>query len=68
MVNLKLARDNCMRRAYAFARVGNCAWAQVWIDRAESFMPVGRRQLDYANRLLAWALTADGKKNQERGA
>jgi hypothetical protein len=58
-MNVKIERDRAMRRAYAFARSGNFVWAQLWIDRAGSFLNLTHRQLAYAQRCL------DKARNEE---
>jgi len=40
-------RDAALKRAYAFARVGNATWAQLWYDRACDFATPTKRQIDY---------------------
>lgn len=58
-MDVKIERDRAMRRAYAFARSGSIVWAQLWIDRAGSFLSLTDKQLAYVQRCL------DKARNEE---
>lgn len=46
--NMRMA----LGRARAFARSGNTFWAQLWLDRAQSFAYVSPRQVKNLQKLL----------------
>jgi hypothetical protein len=49
-MDVRVERDTALKHAYGFAKSGNATWAQLWIDRANSFFPVSERQLAYAQK------------------
>jgi len=46
--NMAMALD----RARGFARAGNAVWAQLWLNRAQSFAYVSPRQIVALNKML----------------
>ena len=46
--NMRMA----LGRARSFARSGNTFWAQLWLDRAQSFAAVSPRQVKNIQKLL----------------
>lgn len=51
-MNLKKEQAEALRRARGFAKSGNAVWAQLWVERAHSFLAVSERQLKNVQRLL----------------
>jgi ribosomal protein L20 len=50
-MNVKTEQGKALKHAYNFARAGNGVWCQLWIDRANSFLAVSKKQLAYAQKL-----------------
>ena len=54
-MELKQERDKALKKARQYAAGGNFQWAQLWIDRATQFWPVGKQQVRNVQKLLARA-------------
>lgn len=55
-MNVKHERDIALSHARGFAKSGNSVWAQLWVDRANSFYTVSKRQVANVQKLLDKAL------------
>jgi hypothetical protein len=56
MTDTLKARNASLECAYAFAKSGNGTWAQLWLNQANSYETVTKRQIAYAQRCLDKAL------------
>ena len=54
-MDIKKAQQASLKRARQFARSGNRTWAQQWLNQANTYLPVSKRQVQALDRLLEQA-------------